>query len=107
MDTARIKQCAENLERTLASYSQSDVEAHALEASLSDLIARGKQGAIVSPIEYQKVPGGYWFNEGGLRQYPDLEKAYVDFKFEITGGDSVKRSSLLKIIEGMQGKDTD
>lgn len=34
------------------------------------------------------MPGAYFFNEGQLRQYPDLESAYADFKIEVTGGET-------------------
>ena len=102
MNSNLVKKYAEVLEKQLSKYSKMDSEAQKLSASLDELISKAKNRQIYSPIEYQKVPGGYWFNEGNLRKYPELEEAYSEFKLEVTGGETDEAKDLLKIIAGFQ-----
>ena len=98
-----LRQYAEKLERALMKYKK-DNEAGALADSLRDLVERAKQGSIKEPIDYGKVPGSYFFNEGRLRQYPDLEEAYAEFKLEVTGGETEEAKKALDMIAQFQKK---
>lgn len=104
MDIKKLKNFASKLETVLNQYSASDREVKLLSESLKDHIDMGKQGKITAPLEYQSVPGSYFFNEGNLRKYADLEEAYAEFRIEITGGETKEVRNLLDAIEGYQGK---
>ena len=41
-----------------------------------------------APLPWGDIPGGRYFNEGGLRRYAELEQAFARFRTEATGGDS-------------------
>ena len=104
MDIKKLKNYASKLETVLNQYSASDREVKLLSESLKDHIEMAKQGKITAPLEYQSVPGSYFFNEGNLRKYADLEEAYAEFRIEITGGETEEVRNLLDVIEGYQSK---
>ena len=47
-----------------------------------------KASEIPEPMEWRDIPGGYFFAEGKFSGYRDLEKAFAEFRIEITGGDN-------------------
>jgi hypothetical protein len=89
MNLAAIKSAAEQLEIQLTKYAAIDADAELLRGGLVTLIAKAKAGDIKTPMEWQKIPGSYFFNERNLRQYRDLEEAYAVFKIELNGGEIV------------------
>lgn len=64
--------------------------------SPSDIIMLALAERITQPIDLPDIPGGYFFNEGNLRKYPDLERAYSKFAVEASGGIP---SELQKILD--------
>ncbi|WP_061301569.1 hypothetical protein [Janthinobacterium agaricidamnosum] len=86
MDQALLKTCASELDQLLARYGQTDAEAASLHRSLGSLIGQALAGTLAAPLEWGEIPGGYYFTEGTLRQFSDLERAYAAFKIELTGG---------------------
>lgn len=88
MDQFLLESSAKRLEEVISQYSFDDAEVKALSYALSKLIADARAGKIVCPVEWRDIPGTYSFTEGGLRKYSDLEKAYAEFKIEISGGES-------------------
>lgn len=88
MNKTLLIKSAENLEKILLQYSSVDAEVAALLGALSQLIFDARTGKISIPVEWNEVPGGYYFTEGRLQKYSDLETAYANFKIEITGGES-------------------
>lgn len=82
----RIK--AIDLELLLWSYSKKDHAAMELLKMLSELIKDSKLQKIEAPLEWRVIPGARLFSEDGLSKYSDLEKAFADFRIEITGGES-------------------
>jgi hypothetical protein len=88
MDHDLLSRSAEKLNQLLLQYSEVDIEARELQGELSLIIRDVLSGKIVTPVEWRNIPGSYYFTEGSLRKYGDLETAYSDFKIEITGGES-------------------
>lgn len=88
MDIIAIKTTAVALEILLQKYAQSDSEAAGLFEALKQLIMRAKNGNVSAPMEWSDIPGSYFFTEGTLRKYRDLEKAFAEFRIELTGGDN-------------------
>lgn len=96
MNKTLLKQKAEALEAILLKYASSDEEAKKVLNGVRPLLQRAKEKTIDSPLEIREVPGGYFFDEGSLRKYRDLEHAYSEFCIEITGG---APSALMKFSE--------
>lgn len=88
MNKLELKRKAEKLRDLLSHYAVSDVDANSLLNGLPPFIRDALVGKIDTPLEWTDMPGAYFFNEGKLRKYSDLESAYVDFKIEITGGET-------------------
>jgi hypothetical protein len=88
MNIELLKESTEVLEQILLKYSTTDKEAAALLFSLDKLLNDVKQEKVTTPLEWRDIPGTYFFTEGGLRQYSDLEKSFSEFKIQITGGES-------------------
>jgi len=80
MDKQKIKQLAEELELVAQKYS-SDADVSGLLKALKKLLSNAKTGSITDVIDV--VPGEYYFQEGELSKYDDLEKAYSKFKMAI------------------------
>lgn len=59
-----LKQLSFNLEKAAKKYTSQDAKAKNLLGSLQDIIDRAKNGDVIS--SEQKIPGLYWFSEGGL-----------------------------------------
>jgi len=92
----RLKQLAIILEKTAKKYTYQDVEAKKLLDSLQNIIDRAKNGDEIATEE--KVPGYYWFSEGELSQYKELEKAYSEFSLFIAAGSSENYEKMLKAV---------
>lgn len=88
MDIAKVRESADQLASLLMHYSAIDEEAKQLKFALTELLEGVQSGRTVGPLDWREIPGDYYFNEGGLRKYRDLETAYADFKIELTGGES-------------------
>lgn len=88
MDIKMLTQSAENLEKLLYQYAAYNKEAAALLNVLSKILSDARAGCISTPMEWSSVPGDYYFDEGGLREFRDLEHAFSIFKIEITGGET-------------------
>ncbi len=85
MNKNKIKSLAGNLEDILRECAINDEEAKNLLSSLDSLLEYAKLELINKPVEH--VPGRYWFNEGALWKYEDLESAYAKFCISITMSD--------------------
>lgn len=92
-----LKQLAISLEQAAVKYADQDIEAKNLLDSLQDIIDRAKNGNVISTEE--KVPGFYWFSEGGLSKYKDLEAAYSRFSIFIAAGSSENYERMLKAVD--------
>ena len=88
MDQVLIRKTADDLCKVLTHHAVYDAEARNLLGALSNLIKLAREGSITVPLELEAVPGAYYFTEGGLRRYRDVEEAYAAFKIEVTGGES-------------------
>ncbi len=88
MDTKKIEEVAAKLEGLLLDYSRRDSEAMSLLEDLRPLFLAAKEGRISSPMEWRDIPGGYFFTEGTLRKYRDVEATFAEFRIELTGGDN-------------------
>ena len=94
MNKEILKIKATELERLLSNYSKSEGEALELLNMLSTLIDDSKLMKVVSPMEWRDIPGSRFFTEGGLAKFSDLEKAFADFRIELTGGEPSALSRL-------------
>lgn len=88
MDQQRLQACTAELRQLLARLAGADTEAADLCSALEPLLALAGSGALVAPLPWGDIPGGRYFTEGGLRQYPELEQAFARFRIEATGGAS-------------------
>ncbi|QKY10183.1 hypothetical protein [Janthinobacterium lividum] len=88
MDQQRLQAHAAELEQLLARLAPNDGEVADLRSALEPLLALARSGALSAPLPWGDIPGGRYFTEGGLRQYPELEQAFARFRIETTGGES-------------------
>ena len=88
MDQQRLQARAAELEQLLARLAPADGEVADLRSALKALLALAGSGALSAPLPWGDIPGGRYFTEGGLRQYPELEQAFARFRIEATGGES-------------------
>jgi hypothetical protein len=88
MDQQRLHAHAAELEQLLARLAPADGEVADLRSALEPLLALAGSGALSAPLPWGDIPGGRYFTEGGLRQYPELEQAFARFRIEATGGES-------------------
>ncbi|NRR33135.1 hypothetical protein HSX11_23465 [Oxalobacteraceae bacterium] len=79
---------ARELKDILSHYATIDKEAINLLSALEPLIEKSIAGEILAPYEWRAVPGSYYFTEGTLRKFPELESAYSKFTIELTGGET-------------------
>jgi len=86
-DKMKIKVKAIELERLLAKYEKQELEVTRLTRDLSIFIEKAKSLNINESIEWKDIPGSRYFTEGNLRVFPDLEKAFADFRIELSGGE--------------------
>lgn len=89
MDKFLISKSAEALRKLLDHYSEVDEEAAKLKIALKNILENEKNGEITSALKWNEIPGKFYFTEGNLRNYQDLEDAYADFKIEVTGGETL------------------
>ena len=99
MDQALIRKTAEELEVVLNKYCDVNEYAGYLKNSMMPFIDDAKVGKITKPIVRNTISGRILFDERGLSEFRDLEDAYANFKFEITGGMTEDRKELLAIFE--------
>lgn len=95
MNLEQLRSKSRELDRILRNYEAADPEVKNLRTSIDELLRKALAGDITSPLARRDVPGAYFFLEGSLRKYPDLEKAYWHFKIEVTGGPSETLQKLL------------
>ncbi|MGX9696537.1 hypothetical protein ACWYXK_06075 [Janthinobacterium lividum] len=88
MDQQRLQVHAAELEQLLARLAPTDGEVADLRSALEPLLALAGSGALSASLPWGDIPGGRYFTEGGLRQYPELEQAFARFRIEATGGES-------------------
>lgn len=88
MDPMALKNAAIALRLLLDSYATADQEAYLLREALGDVLDRAIAERIDLPLQRRDIPGGWFFDEGSLRKYPDLELAYATFCIEARGGES-------------------
>ncbi len=88
MDQQRLQARAAELEQLLARLALVDGEVADLRSALKALLTLAGSGALSAPLPWGDIPGGRYFTEGGLRQYPELEQAFARFRIEATGGES-------------------
>ena len=88
MDQQRLQALAAELEQLLARLAPAAGEVADLRSAVEPLLALAGSGALSAPLPWGDIPGGRYFTEGGLRQYPGLEQAFARFRIEATGGES-------------------
>jgi len=87
MNKVLLKAKAIELEKLLLKCSETDDEASDLFRVLSLLIENSKSMMLESPLEWRDIPGAIFFSEGSLAKFSDLEKAFSEFRIELTGGE--------------------
>ncbi|WP_058188935.1 hypothetical protein [Terracidiphilus gabretensis] len=88
MNQELLHQSAARLKELLLHYASENEDAQELLKVLFVYIQRALDGKILEPVAWNQILGGRMFEEGSLRDLPDLEAAYWSFKIEITGGES-------------------
>lgn len=87
IDIVKLKECAEHLEWSLIQYPHI-AEVQGLLRSMRPLIDQAKNEKVTEPLERQNIPSRYDLAEGAFIPYkdPNIDKAYVSFLTELTGG---------------------
>jgi len=98
MDKKKIKQLAKTLESVASKYS-SDNDVVGFLEQLEELLSKAKSGSISRVVDH--VPGGHYFTDRGLSQYPDLEEAYSKFKLTLV----IKEKRHNKLLEWAKKRD--
>ncbi|MBA5607392.1 hypothetical protein H3H36_18710 [Duganella sp. FT3S] len=88
IDRAALKKKAEKLARELFIHAKHDNQVKCLLGGLLPFIEDAIAERVDEPLRWADMPGAYFFNEGHLRKYSDLESAYAEFKLEMTGGET-------------------
>lgn len=103
IDPVRLKVAAEQLERVLKQYPESD-DVLGLLRVLEPLITAAKVMDLSSPMDRADIPGTYNFADGVYRSYddPDVEEAFVAFSIELRGGLTEQEKRLHERIAKMQ-----
>lgn len=84
--TKKLKQASQKLWDLLLKYRDQEAEADLCFKALEPLLKEAAQEKMVQPLF--DIPCGYYFHEGSLRKYPDLEEAYSNFAVLARGQDS-------------------
>jgi hypothetical protein len=84
MDQQKVKKLAEEFESVAHKYG-ADSHVDKLLGALKELLLKAKAGSITAVIEH--VPGEYFFQEGELSMYTDLEAAYSKLKLALVTED--------------------
>ena len=85
MDQISLQLKADHLHTVLGRHAPSNPDAATLQRLLKPIFRSIGWGLIKAPLEWDAIPGSYFFTEGGLRRIDELSKAYASFKIEITG----------------------
>lgn len=80
MSKPRVKQLAEDFESIAHKYA-SDPNVDKLLKSLKEVLSNAKAGSVTTVMDH--VPGEYFFQEGDLSKYADLEIAYSKLKLAL------------------------
>lgn len=102
MNKAELRRAAVSLEKELDKELSLPSDLKHLRKSLKAVIGKSVRMEINSPVEESSIPGAYQFNEGVMREFPDLEEAYIEFRIQLSGGVS---STMQSILDSMEGKD--
>jgi len=78
-----VREYAAELERQLERHKREDAQVQTLADSLSPLFDQIRSGSMKEPFEH--IPGDYWFTEGSLGRFSDLENAFSKFKLAALG----------------------
>ena len=82
-----LVQTAETLQSLLMEYAPQSTAVRGLQKALKPLLDDAVAGRIVTPMDWNAIPGARTFEETEARTLPGLESAYASFKFAITGGE--------------------
>jgi hypothetical protein len=89
MNITLVKQTAQEFEAAATRLIEAgNVDTRLLLHLLTDLLNQAKGEKILKPLTWQEVPGEWYFSEGNLANFPELESAYSKFKIELTGGET-------------------
>ncbi len=102
MNKTELRRAAKSLEEELDKERSLPSGLKHLRKSLKPVIGKAVRMEINSPVEESSIPGAYQFNEGIMRDFPDLEEAYVEFRIQLSGGVS---STMQSILDSMEGKE--
>ncbi len=97
MNLEKLKTEAIYLMQLLEKFSLDEPDAKLCLETLRPYINKAIEGDIKKPVK--NIPCGYYFHEGTLRKYYELEEAYSNFTFRITGGNEEKLSSFINSLK--------
>lgn len=93
------KECKE-LQSMLIKFSNKESDALLCLEALEHIFKQVMSGEIMT--QYNKIPCDYYFHEGTLRQFPELEEAYSSFTFRLRGGNESALNTFFKKLEDEQ-----
>ncbi|MEA1677406.1 hypothetical protein [Nitrospirillum sp. BR 11163] len=96
MNLERFKRLALELEDEARHYAAMDPQVKCFAGSVEGITADAKTERILAPLDH--IPGDYYFYEGTLRQYRDLESAFARFRIEVIGGETPAVKAALDAI---------
>jgi len=96
-DIERLREESLILYKLLVEYSKKEANAKLCLEALKPIFEEIMSGKVSKP--YEDIPCGYYFHEGALRCYEDLEDAYSTFSVSARGGDRQAYGEFFKSIE--------
>ena len=94
MNQIELQKAAIGLENLLEKYCSQVAEARLCLAELRPIIKKAQRNEIIEPMKH--VPCGYYFHEGALRQFREIEEAYSTFAVLLRGKDPQEIAELLR-----------
>src|SRR5438105_2363401 len=96
IDRSKLRAEAIALRKLLRRYARRERDAALCLRELNPLLFKATWWLVREPVK--SVPCGWYFHEGSLRQYPELEEAYSKFAVRAQGTDMKKLSEFIAQI---------
>lgn len=103
IDLEALRKEARRLWDLLEHYSSLEKDAGLCLSELKPILTEVISANVTTP--YERIPCGWYFHEGSLRKFSDLEEAYSAFAFRAKGRDADAVKPLIdKIDSRIAGK---
>lgn len=97
IDLEALRKDARRLWDLLERYSPLEKDAGLCLSELKPILTEVMNANVTTP--YKRIPCGWYFVEGSLRKFSDLEEAYAAFAFRAEGHDADAVKALIDEID--------